>query len=1683
MFPFFKYINMSRVRKLAEGDKLVAPKKETKLFETARGNINFDDFYNYQLSALDDEINLSGLTGANADAYRNEAIKYLDSMKSGNISKMNSDRSFVMNDYTNFNDYKNYQPKIDRSNWWERNIEGKGDSYIIDEDYAKNKAVENLTKKLNSWGIYDPQKEKPKKKSNFLYNYDSANPDLVKEVFKGGGWNADTWGNQYDDKTRMGYIGNIVQNKINSIDSDTENEWDFKSKMGFDNKDSWKSAANKVVELSRSGKLDNNFYAALQGAGLGEFRQLLDKNYSPDGTPRPTTPDSNVNQNPGEIQKVTENGQDVYKIWNPETNSLVNYDGISENPFDSDFGKIYYNGKLYNSYNDITDPNANLESIIENYNEVQGREKNAKYFDFNRGFGKGNDYMLRNDVNQLNNIQWSDNKKRNQVLDRSQAFSGLSAGNRFYSFKGNGVDSKHMIFDKDLNRNIEVGKVTKRQGVYFAEGKNGKQYLLGKYDPKVDGTNEGLTGGNNARIIRNTPLSKLDYNQDDPNVLNSALNRKFYDYLNYTSSDSDINNTFEWMSMSDNYQKGNMRVDKNSLSNPESAQYKIWKPIIDKYRITPDTAGIYTIPLDYLIESMGKKKSGSKSLNTNDWKVLGLRLFSTDPKDVPMVGNNKYVPYTGRKRGEHTYLKEGGTLKYQKGGYVFDGGYSPEESSPSTVTTGQYGSMNNWENMTGDEKTILMATLADIGSMAASFVPGANLGAAAVGAGASVARRVAGGSTNLEFAGDLALDALSLIPGAKLAKASKSFGKLGKIMAKALPAGMFIMSAGQVLGNTDEYSKLINKVNKDGITSLNVDDWKRVATLTGALVSGRATFKTSIPEAAKALNNKTFNKIVFRNNTVSNSVGVDIAGKNFSVPVSNAIAKNAKGVNKKSAESFTKEVNDYLNSEITKYTKDVDGKLMINKNAPEWAKNAASAGKNEQGGWNFTISDNAKVGRMPFRKAEVPKITSTADGSNVRRIFSLRPKDQRTAKQLDYTIDKMADPSGKNSLFRQWYPKQGENGTVISNNTSTASSVADSGVKPDVSSITRPMLGLPEGKPIPGPIITPPPANSQVPIPDRIHKMFNGTDVGTIKEVKIGNKTYFAERGSTGEARLLSQGDPKIDAYTTRLAEQRLQSLERGRQTRENNKLKVQQDKDQLAGQIDDRILSRLNAQERLDGIVQNSKNRLAGEIDDRAIARLNAKERLETMKETKELNETIKKQTKQLADKPKTDKSNKNKKPKKTSRDDKGIQRRKEGGIIKLQGGRKIYSNIYNNTPLLDLNNQPFNLQEAVVTPTSLVKPITQSQYLLPVQKSNAYSNILSGKTVVNPNIAPTGTSNGVGNNVVKSGDNGELRPGNSIFKNINSSSLLNSANLATGLMMANQAYNAARKFQPTMLNSPNINARSPQGNEVLNQFYRSSGLGVLNRLNKTMSSDQNYNTAALLEGTKYANEMAEKGALANDQEIKRTTELADRIEQQNIANRVNTANQNNASMVNSINMKNDLKSRNIGNIYNTLINPYMMEMRQRANQKEVMADQIALEELNKMPYRSYETEVNNLNTRMADAYNAWKGSDPNRTEELFKNSSEYKDLLKTMTGLRTKATQTYQDAILTNRKKMLGNSFFAKGGKVNNYVSYLKEFNKNLEKSEERYRIDVQKALDRASKNSIENTKLAKNLIFKIK
>ena len=275
--------------------------------------------------------------------------------------------------------------------------------------------------------------------------------------------------------------------------------------------------------------------------------------------------------------------------------------------------------------------------------------------------------------------------------------------------------------------------------------------------------------------------------------------------------------------------------------------------------------------------------------------------------------------------------------------------------------------------------------------------------------------------------------------------------------------------------------------------------------------------------------------------------------------------------------------------------------------------------------------------------------------------------------------------------------------------------------------------------------------------------------------------------------------------------------------------------------------------------------------------------------------------------------------------------------------------------------------------------------------------------------------------NRIVESRSTGNATPTNTHF-NVNPSSVLALGTLGVGLNMQRKAYNEAKKYQPSLLDAPQINARTPHGNLLIEQAYKKQALDNLRRINKNVTSDGDINNALAMEAMRMSNDLNEKGSLANDQEIKRTREIFDRTEAQNLLARTEVANANNAAITNSINMKHDLKSRMYGNKWSHLISPYLSKVGNNMLRKETLGDQLNLESSNRLLQSDTESQLNNLRYEMIEAQKKYTD-----TSIPFTQSKTYRDLEDRKRLIMNKMYSNLE----TNKKKYI--SGFKKGGRLN--------------------------------------------------
>jgi len=194
-------------------------------------------------------------------------------------------------------------------------------------------------------------------------------------------------------------------------------------------------------------------------------------------------------------------------------------------------------------------------------------------------------------------------------------------------------------------------------------------------------------------------------------------------------------------------------------------------------------------------------------------------------------------------------FKEGGVIeKHQYGNVLGSKGKTEAKkmnikaSTTKDVDTDQsfgFGSEDSkqWSSLDTAE---LIATVGDLGSLALSFVPGAHLGAAGVGAAASTAQFATDikrdgfqGKDALNYLVNLGFDAMSGVTGAggKAAKIMKNFPKTARILRNAIKAGA-IVGVGDAVYNT------IDKIAKG--ESFTLSDVRRIANgVAGATTLGK----------------------------------------------------------------------------------------------------------------------------------------------------------------------------------------------------------------------------------------------------------------------------------------------------------------------------------------------------------------------------------------------------------------------------------------------------------------------------------------------------------------------------------------------------------------------------------------------------------------------------------------------------------------------------------------------------------------------------------------------------------------------------------------------------------------------------------------------------------------------------
>lgn len=186
--------------------------------------------------------------------------------------------------------------------------------------------------------------------------------------------------------------------------------------------------------------------------------------------------------------------------------------------------------------------------------------------------------------------------------------------------------------------------------------------------------------------------------------------------------------------------------------------------------------------------------------------------------------------------------------------YMFDQSAGKEHAAMSGI------------ELTNSDYWRLGGAMVDLASVGLSVIPGANLASAAVGAGASINEFVQDmrdlgrdgaqgfwGSLG-EFAVNLGMDAVSLIPAGKAAK----IGKIGSTLLKYIPhiagliqTGMFAFDDQQ----REQMIKTLGKMSSGDFGKLDANDYNNLAFL-GRTLIGANQIKKSVVKPSKTGNNK-----------------------------------------------------------------------------------------------------------------------------------------------------------------------------------------------------------------------------------------------------------------------------------------------------------------------------------------------------------------------------------------------------------------------------------------------------------------------------------------------------------------------------------------------------------------------------------------------------------------------------------------------------------------------------------------------------------------------------------------------------------------------------------------------------------------------------------------------------------
>ena len=739
---------------------------------------------------------------------------------------------------------------------------------------GRNNALNALnrfyTKTLDQMSVYDYDKE--------LKDYETKNPktkynankyltDAISKKWYGG--NDIDWENFNTKRTEQERIA-LLAEILNSADyNELFNKHDWSSsniKNSQDLSTLYKALGTKLADGTLNND-DYNAFAAIGGTNLDDF---IKGKVVPQEVPtikgKVGTLDGTWD-NPDYERTVDKNGKyHIYKKGTGEEVSGI----ITGNVFEGTGNKYAFDGNIYN---DSNLPEKYQQDIIR---ARQAQLANYTQLDENNPFTK---ILKDNGYNYITNL--------------SQYASDLG-NNSLFGVYANPADVNdkmgYYLRDNETKKAIK-GRIEYNNtlGQYQFIGNDGKVTNLGAY--------------NSNGSASNNDLQFVNYNDTSANNLNALMQA--------------------WMNNSD-------------LKNPASTAYKMVQNSLSKWIASENNPfvnqdGTYSwVQGDYYM-NVRQTPDGKWEWVFND------KFNNPEQKNQD---KNQIVQKALDKVHSMGYHKQGGILSAQLG-IKFDNTVTPTSTELPEASEEQKQkaklvkeSFNKQQNINlgtlmsdkpfgADKKVInaggvlkdadkmkLKAALVDLAGTGLGFIPGMNIASAVTGVGASAMNAYAdlqdgfhwGDVGNLAM--NLGMDALSLIPVGKSAKALKALGTISK-------SAPLIMTSLNAIGLADpdlraSYEQTLKKVKNirsiDAIKSLNTGDIQNINAMLGLVLGTKNLAKS--------------HKGKWNTNTTASGkrrVTAMIDGKQQSLELDEAFFQNTKGKNQvqelksKFAEQYNKQ--------------------------------------------------------------------------------------------------------------------------------------------------------------------------------------------------------------------------------------------------------------------------------------------------------------------------------------------------------------------------------------------------------------------------------------------------------------------------------------------------------------------------------------------------------------------------------------------------------------------------------------------------------------------------------------------------------------------------------------------------------------------------------------------------------